>query len=57
MNIYTDGKEHLDLTFLNQKDRNAKARELRREGWNVKCKTVSFSDLARGGAFFLYASK
>lgn len=45
MNIYTDGKQHLDLQFKDMKERNRKAKELRKNGWTVKCSKVDLTDL------------
>lgn len=37
--------------------RNARARELRRQGWTVTCKTWDFTDLARARDYTLEATK
>ena len=37
--------------------RNARAKELRAQGYTVKCKKWDFSDLARGASFTLDATK
>jgi hypothetical protein len=57
MNIYIDGKQHLDLQFKDMKERNRKARELRKEGWTVKCSTIDFIDLARAVIYLIEAVK
>ena len=63
-NIYLDGLEHLDLGYPESKFgpkamqlRNQKARELRKEGWTVKCGTTSFSDLARDAYYWIEAKR
>ena len=37
--------------------RNARAKELRKQGWTVKCKTWDFIDLARCHVYSLEATK
>ncbi len=61
-NIYTDGLEHLDLSYSKfgpkaMQLRNQKARELRKEGWTVKCGTTDFTDLARGMYYWIEAKR
>lgn len=55
MNIYTDGKQHLDLQFNDKIERNHKAKELRSQGWTVKCSKVDLTDLARTVIYILEA--
>lgn len=58
--------EYIDETFTDTKfgsekaamqARNKRARELRKEGFSVKCKTWDFTDLARCRSFTLEARK
>ena len=37
--------------------RNRRARELRKEGWTVKCETFDFTDLARCRVYHLLATR
>ncbi len=37
--------------------RNARARELRKQGWTVKCEKWDFTDLARCSVYTLYATR
>lgn len=37
--------------------RNARARELRKQGWTVECKKWDFTDLARCSVYTIYATK
>jgi len=60
--VYTDGLNHLDLQYSNSKFgkdtmklRNAKAKQLRKEGWTVKCGHTSFEDLARDEIYWIEA--
>jgi len=39
------------------KARNARAKELRKQGYKVECKTWHFEDLARGSSYTLKARK
>ncbi len=62
--IYTDGLEHLDLGYSESKFgpkamqlRNQKARELRKEGWTVKCGKTSFQDLAGDYYYWIEAKR
>jgi hypothetical protein len=57
MNIYTDGKQHLDLQFKDKAERNLKAKELRNAGYTVKCSKLDFTDLARDVVYILEAVK
>jgi len=59
-NIYTDGLEHLNLIFAEENalaERNRKAKELRAQGWTVKCGKTDFTDLARDVAYWLEAKR
>lgn len=40
-----------------QRDRNVRARQLRKEGWTVKCKSYNFGGLGYGQSFILRATK
>jgi len=37
--------------------RNARARELRKQGWTVQCKKWDFTDLARCSVYTTYATR
>jgi len=57
MNIHTDGKQHIDLQFKDKAERNRKAKELRIDGYTVKCSKVDFEDLARDVVYIIEAVK
>ncbi len=62
-NIYTDGREHIDLQWALDRLpdakvlRDRKARELRAQGYQVKCGKTDFTDLARTSIYWLQAAK
>lgn len=61
VNVYP--KEYLDKfevkeeSFKDMKERNRVARELRKEGWTVECKTWRFPDLGGGALYKLNATR
>lgn len=57
MNIYMDGKKHIEENFKDSKERNRRARELRQDGWKVTCKKWDFTDLAREIIYTIEASR
>ena len=63
-NVYFDGKQHIDKGWSERKHgadarklRDAEARRLRKEGWEVVCKKWNFTDLARTRYYTLAAKK
>ena len=55
MNIYIDGLKHQDKQFKDIKARNKEAKELRKQGWIVKCGKLDFMDLAREVIYYYEA--
>jgi hypothetical protein len=62
-NVYVDGRQHIDLQWALDRYpdamalRNRKAKELRRQGYEVNCGKYEFTDLARTVVYWLEAAK
>ena len=57
MNIYVDGLDHLDEMYKDRKERDRKARKLRRDDWTVICKKYQFWDLGDNSRYCLSSSR
>ena len=51
--IYTDGKKHKHDTFKIREERDAVAKQLRLEGWLVKCNSFK----VEGETYYEYEAK
>jgi hypothetical protein len=50
-------KQDTTLRFTSKLERDRKARELRKQGYTVECKTWDFTDLARAISYELTATR
>jgi hypothetical protein len=60
---FLDEYEIIDKTYSDSKnpfaklERDSYARELRKKGWEVKCKRYSFQDFGYGSSYTLFAKR
>lgn len=59
MNIYfeNDPQKHKEESFKTRKERDKRAKQLRKEGWLVKCEKFSCIDMGLEDRYLLEASK